>query len=73
MADHVYKLVEIVGTSHDGQEAAIKAALDRARQSIRNVRWFEVIAQRGYVEADGGIYYQATLKVGFTLDDAGND
>ena len=69
MADHVYKLVEIVGTSHDGHDAAVKAALSRARQSIRNIRWFEVIGQRGYVEADGGVYYQATLKVGFTLEE----
>ena len=69
MADHVYKLVEIVGTSHEGHDAAIKAALDRARQSIRNIRWFEVIAQRGYVEPDGAVYYQVTLKVGFTLED----
>lgn len=68
MADHVYKLVEIVGTSHDGHDAAVKAALSRARETIRNIRWFEVIGQRGYVEADGGIYYQATLKVGFTLE-----
>jgi len=69
MADHVYKLSEIVGTSHEGQDAAIQAALDRARQSIRNIRWFEVVAQRGYVEADGGILHQVTLKIGFTLDD----
>jgi len=68
MADHVYKLVEIVGTSHDGHDAAVKAALGRARETIRNIRWFEVIGQRGYVEDDGGIYYQATLKVGFTLE-----
>lgn len=68
MADHVYKLSEIVGTSHDGHDAAIKAALGRAQQSIRNIRWFEVVAQRGYVEADGGILSQVTLKIGFTLD-----
>lgn len=68
MTDHVYKLVEIVGSSHDGHDAAIKAALKRAQESIRNVRWFEVIAQRGYVDEDGGVTHQVTLKVGFTLD-----
>ena len=68
MAEHVYKLSEIVGASHDGQDAAIKVALDRARQSIRNIRWFEVVAQRGYVESDGSILHQVTLKIGFTLD-----
>lgn len=69
MADHVYKLVELVGTSHDGHDAAIKVALERARQTVRNIRWFEVIGQRGYVEPDGGVFYQVTLKVGFTLED----
>jgi len=68
MTDHVYKLVEIVGVSHDGQDAAISAGLARAGESIRNIRWFEVIAQRGYVEGDGRILHQVTLKVGFTLD-----
>ena len=69
MADHVYKLTEIVGTSHDGHDAAIKVALERAQKSLRNIRWFEVVGQRGYVEPDGGVIYQVTLKVGFTLDD----
>jgi flavin-binding protein dodecin len=69
MTDHVYKLVEIVGTSHDGHDAAIKAALERARKSVRNIRWFEVVGQRGYVDADGSVFYQVTLKLGFTLED----
>jgi len=68
MADHVFKLVDIVGVSHDGYDAAVKAALGRAGKSIRNIRWFEVIAQRGSVEADGNLLYQVMLKVGFTLD-----
>jgi len=68
MTDQVYKLVEIVGVSHDGQDAAITAGLARAGKSIRNIRWLEVIAQRGYVEADGRLLHQVTLKVGFTLD-----
>ena len=60
--------MEIVGTSHDGQDAAIKAALERARHSIRNIRWFEVVAQRGHLEEDGSIMHQVTLKIGFTLE-----
>ena len=68
MADHVYKLTEIVGTSHDGNDAAIKAALERAQKSIRNIRWYEVVGSRGYLESDGRVIYQVTLKVGFTLD-----
>jgi flavin-binding protein dodecin len=69
MQDHVYKLTEIVGTSHEGNDAAIKAALARAHKSIRNIRWFEVIGSRGFIEADGAVQYQVTLKVGFTLED----
>ncbi|HWU01310.1 MAG TPA: dodecin [Novosphingobium sp.] len=69
MIDHVYKIVEIVGTSRDGQDSAIRSALDRASKSLRGIHWFEVANQRGYVEPDGGVLYQVTLKVGFTLDE----
>jgi dodecin len=69
MQDHVYKLTEIVGTSHKGTDAAIQSALDRARKSIRNIRWFEVEGARGFIDADNMVQYQVTLKVGFTLDD----
>lgn len=68
MTDHVYKLTEIVGTSHDGNDAAIKAALARAQKSIRNIRWYEVVGSRGHIEESGRVMYQVTLKVGFTLD-----
>ncbi|HTH27935.1 MAG TPA: dodecin [Sphingobium sp.] len=68
MEDHVYKLTEIVGTSHEGVDQAIQAGIDRASQSIRNIRWFEVVAVRGFIERDGRTQYQATLKLGFTLD-----
>lgn len=69
MQDHVYKLTEIVGASHDGTDAAINAALSRARQSIRNIRWFEVMSTRGFIENDGRLQYQVALKVGFTLEE----
>ncbi len=68
MQDHVYKLTEIVGTSHEGTDKAIQAALERAGKSIRNIRWYEVVGTRGFIEADGRIQYQVTLKVGFTLE-----
>ena len=68
MTEHVYKLTEIVGTSRESQDAAIRNAIARASESIRNIRWFEVINQRGYVEPDGGLFHQVTLKIGFTLD-----
>ena len=68
MQDHVYKLTEIVGTSHEGIEQAIQAGLDRAAKSIHNIRWFEVEHVRGFVEPDRKTQYQVTLKLGFTLD-----
>ncbi|RYE50465.1 MAG: dodecin domain-containing protein [Hyphomicrobiales bacterium] len=68
MQDNVYKLTEIVGTSHEGVEQAVEAGLARASQSIRNVRWFEVVAVRGLIDAEQKTQYQVTLKIGFTLD-----
>lgn len=69
MADHCYKLTELVGTSHESSDAAIRAALDRAGRTIRHIRWYEVVGQRGFVEGDGRLQYQVTLKVGFGIDD----
>ncbi len=69
MNENIYKLAEIVGTSHEGSDQAIQAALARAGKSIRNIRWFEVLATRGFIDRDGTIQYQVTIKVGFTLDD----
>jgi flavin-binding protein dodecin len=68
MADHVYKYVEVVGTSHESSDAAIKVALERVRATVRNVRWYEVIGSRGFVEESGAIQHKMTLKVGFSLE-----
>ncbi|WP_424139977.1 dodecin [Roseomonas chloroacetimidivorans] len=68
MAEHVYKLIELVGTSGESVSDAIQNAITRASSTIRNIRWFEVVQVRGEV-ADGKVgHYQVTLKVGFTLD-----
>ena len=69
MQDHVYKLIEIVGTSHKGIDHAIKGALKKASKSLRNVRWFEVTSTRGTIDPEGGIQFQVKLKVGFTLEE----
>jgi len=69
MSDHVYKIIEIVGTSREGTDAAIKAGLRRAHKTVRHMRWFEVINQRGYADDEGKLQFQVTLKIGFTLDD----
>ena len=57
MSDHVYKLTELVGTSHEGTDDAIRSALDRAGKTIRNIRWYKVTGQRGHVEADGTLQF----------------
>jgi len=68
MSDHVYKKIELVGSSPKSIEEAVENALERARKTIRNMRWFEVCETRGYIE-DGKVdHWQVTLKVGFTLD-----
>ena len=66
--EHIYKVVELVGTSSGSIEDAIQAAITRAGETLRNVRWFEVIETRGHVEGGKVAHYQVRLKVGFTLD-----
>jgi flavin-binding protein dodecin len=69
MSNHTYKKIELVGSSPNGFEEAIKNALARAQKTVRNMRWFEVAETRGYIE-DGNVgHWQVTLKVGFTLED----
>ena len=68
MSDHVYKKIELVGSSPDGFDAAVKNALERASQTIRNMRWFEVTETRGQIENGQVNHWQVTLKVGFTLE-----
>jgi dodecin len=69
MADHIYKIEEIVGTSENGLEEAIEGALARASKTIRNLTWFEVAEIRGHIEGGEVAHYQVRLKVGFTLED----
>jgi dodecin len=69
MSDHVYKTVEITGSSPEGVTQAIDRAITKASESLRNLDWFEVASIRG-VLADGAVaHYQVTLKVGFRLED----
>jgi len=70
MDDHVYRVIEIVGSSQRSIEDAITAGIDRGNATIRNLRWFEVVRTTGQIE-DGKIkHYQVTLKVGFTMEGA---
>ena len=69
MSDHVYKKIELVGSSPTSIEEAVANALARAGQTVRNMRWFEVIETRGHI-ADGKVdHWQVTVKIGFTLED----
>jgi flavin-binding protein dodecin len=71
MSDNVYRITEIVGTSPDGVDQAIRNALSRASQTLRNLDWFEVAEIRGYIGDDGIDHFQVRLKVGFRLEDEG--
>jgi flavin-binding protein dodecin len=68
MSDHVYKKIEVVGSSPNGFEDAITNALARAEKTVRNMRWFEVTETRGYIENGKVGHWQVTLKIGFTLE-----
>ena len=69
MTEHVYKIVELVGTSKTSVTDAIQTAITRASASLRNLRWFEVEQVRGAIGNDGKVdHYQVTLKAGFTLE-----
>ncbi len=69
MSSNVYKVVEIVGSSPESVDAAIRNAIKRASKTIHHIGWFEVIETRGHVEDGEVAHFQVTLKVGFTLDD----
>ncbi len=69
MTNHVYKSVELTGSSPDGVQNAIETAIARANDTIRNIRWLQVTQVRGQVEDGKVAHWQVTMKLGFTLDD----
>ncbi len=69
MSDHIYKLVELTGSSTTGTDEAIRNAIAKASQTLRHLDWFEVIETRGHIEGDKVAHWQVTLKVGFRLND----
>jgi len=70
MDDHVYRVIEITGSSPKSISDAIQTAINRAAKTLRNLRWFEVVHMRGHLDGGKIQHYQVTLKVGFTIDDA---
>jgi len=69
MSEHVYKTIELTGSSKKGIEDAVEKAITRASKTVRNMLWFEIGTTRGYIEKNKIAYWQVTLKIGFTLED----
>jgi dodecin len=69
MSTHVYKTLELVGSSPVGPDDAVRTAVARAAQTVRNLRWFEVTETRGHIEGGQVAHWQVTIKVGFTLEE----
>ena len=69
MADHVYKLVELVGSSEESVSKAIDSAIAKAAVTLRHLGWFEVSQVRGHIENGKVAQYQVTIKAGFRLED----
>ena len=68
MTDHVYKTIELVGSSTTSMEDAVHTAIAKAATTVRNLRWFEVVETRGHI-VDGRVgHWQVTVKIGFTLE-----
>jgi flavin-binding protein dodecin len=69
MSDHTYKIMDLVGTSPNSIEEAIKNAVEKASKSVRNMRWLQVIETRGHIDNQKVAHWQVIIKVGFTLED----
>ena len=69
MTNHTYRVTEIVGTSPDGIEPAVRNAINRAGETLRNLDWFEVTQIRGQIDGSAVAHWQVGLKVGFRLEE----
>lgn len=69
MSEHVYKTVELTGSSKTGSDDAVRKAIARASQTLHNLRWFEVTQVRGHIENGEIAHWQVTVNVSFTLDE----
>jgi flavin-binding protein dodecin len=68
MSSHVYKILELTGSSPTGIEDAVNTAIAKAGETVRNMQWFEIVETRGHIEDRKVAHWQVTLKVGFTLE-----
>ena len=69
MSDHIYKTVELTGSSPAGLEDAVKNAITRASKTLHNLRWFEIANVRGVIDGNRVAHWQVSMKLGFTLDE----
>ncbi len=69
MSDHVYKSLELTGSSAKSSDDAVRNAIAKAGKTMRNMHWFQVIETRGHVDGGKVAHWQVTLKIGFTLED----
>ncbi len=69
MSDHIYKIMELTGSSADSMQGAIENAIARAAKTVQDMRWFEVVETRGHIDKGNIKHWQVTIKVGFTLKD----
>ena len=69
MDEHVYKIIQLAGSSETSIEDAIQTAIEKASKSLHHLRWFEVLEMRGQIDDGRVAHYQVVIKVGFTLDD----
>jgi flavin-binding protein dodecin len=69
MTEHVYKQIELTGSSTESSDDAVRKAVAKASRTIRGMRWFQVIETRGHIENDAVAHWQVTIKVGFTLEE----
>ena len=69
MPDHIYKHLELTGSSTKSSDDAIRNALAKAAKTMRNMHWFEVVETRGHIDDGKVAHWQVTIKVGFTLED----
>jgi hypothetical protein len=69
MSEHVYKTIEITGSSTTGIDDAVRKAIKKAAKTVHNLRWFEVGSIRGHIDGDAVAHWQVTMKLGFSLED----
>jgi dodecin len=69
LADNIYKIIELTGSSHTSVEDAVRKAVAKAAETVRHMRWFQIEDTRGYIENGEIAYWQVTIKIGFTLEE----